>query len=683
MTAQKDTRRSGRITLKKMLLLASAIASTIVIDAEASGAQAQTIDYDTFETMFGEPVTSSATGKPQRESELSADTQIITSDQISRMGANTIPGVLRMVAGLDVRRYGMIDENVSVRGNDAAGGSHTLVLLNGRQVYQDGYNFMDWGVLPAAIGDIRQIEIVRGPNSALYGFNASGGVINIVTRDPLYENRSFVSVKGGSQNYFGGSLVLSHKFSDFFAAKLTVDGMRSKEFTPGNAINVTPTVMTFKTALDLRGKITPNIDWLFSASASKERQALWLDFGSYVHTEPTMRSLIARIDADTSWGLFEIKAYSNRYSTENDLAVSALGENFPINFDYTTTTTVVQASDIIAVNNANDIRLGVEYRNTSLAAKSSGQLLGSQIENLAAASATWTWRIAPRLTMTTAFRLDALTIPTRSSRTIYPRINSDSFQYIEPTFNTKLRYDAVDAGIFGITVARGVQLPPLFDFSPSTMFGPVNFKSNSSLVPATTINVGADYSHRIPKLNANFTLALFAQRTNNMLGTPFATNFTFVPPAQILVSPHNYGRVDDIGGEAKLDGKTDFGLHWSISYAMASVRDLDQSSPINFQRQTPVNSVIGGVDYTRKKFEISTHARWQSHYQDVQANFKTLSLENAMVKNFVTINARIAWNFSKHFVISLNGNQLNAPSLRTTGGIRTQRQLIGMLKADF
>ena len=60
-----------------------------------------------------------------------------------------------------------------------------LVLINGRQVYLDDYGRTAWQTLPVQIDEIRQIEVVKGPNSALFGFNAMGGVINIITFDPL------------------------------------------------------------------------------------------------------------------------------------------------------------------------------------------------------------------------------------------------------------------------------------------------------------------------------------------------------------------------------------------------------------------------------------------------------------------------------------------------------------------
>ena len=70
-------------------------------------AAAQNLDYSTLEQVFHEPVTISATGKPQRASDAPANMVIITQDDIRRSGAMTIPDVLQFIPGVDVRHYGL------------------------------------------------------------------------------------------------------------------------------------------------------------------------------------------------------------------------------------------------------------------------------------------------------------------------------------------------------------------------------------------------------------------------------------------------------------------------------------------------------------------------------------------------------------------------------------------------
>jgi len=123
---------------------------------------------------------------------------IISAEDIQRSGAHDIPGVLRHVAGVDVLQWTNDDADVSVRGYDQPYSPRLLVLIDGRQVYADYYGFTPWSALPVELNAIRQIEIVKGPNAALFGFNAVGGVINIVTYNPLYDDINTGSLAGGN-----------------------------------------------------------------------------------------------------------------------------------------------------------------------------------------------------------------------------------------------------------------------------------------------------------------------------------------------------------------------------------------------------------------------------------------------------------------------------------------------------
>ena len=80
------------------------LASTIVLASMlgATTAVAQSVDYGAAEQMFGEPVTTSATGSPLRSTEAPADMQIISAAEIRQSGETSIPGILQRAAGIDV-----------------------------------------------------------------------------------------------------------------------------------------------------------------------------------------------------------------------------------------------------------------------------------------------------------------------------------------------------------------------------------------------------------------------------------------------------------------------------------------------------------------------------------------------------------------------------------------------------
>ena len=147
----------------------------------ASAGAAQSVDYAALQETIGEPVTTSVTGKPQRASETPAAIEIITRDQIAHSPAHDVPGLLKTYAGVDVNRWLAGQSDVAVRGGVQTYNPRLLVLVNGRQVYLDFYGMTDWNLLGVQLEEIQQIELVRGPATALFGFNAASAVVNIIT----------------------------------------------------------------------------------------------------------------------------------------------------------------------------------------------------------------------------------------------------------------------------------------------------------------------------------------------------------------------------------------------------------------------------------------------------------------------------------------------------------------------
>ena len=82
----------------------SLYAVSALVGMSSVNAQAQSIDYDMLEGLFGEKVTASATGKPQRVSEAPVDMIIIGQDEIVKSGAQDIPQLLQKYAGMSVMR---------------------------------------------------------------------------------------------------------------------------------------------------------------------------------------------------------------------------------------------------------------------------------------------------------------------------------------------------------------------------------------------------------------------------------------------------------------------------------------------------------------------------------------------------------------------------------------------------
>lgn len=107
-------------------------------------------------------------------------TEVITREQIERSHAVDLKQVLEMVPGLSLSRlHGKAGYEVWMQGVD---GNRVLVLIDGYPTARSTNNATDLTQL--GVADIEQVEIVKGAVSALYGSNAIGGVINVITRRP-------------------------------------------------------------------------------------------------------------------------------------------------------------------------------------------------------------------------------------------------------------------------------------------------------------------------------------------------------------------------------------------------------------------------------------------------------------------------------------------------------------------
>ena len=153
------------------------------------------------------PTVFTVSKKEQTISESPSAVSIITDEDIRAYGAINIPDLLRMVPGVDVLAISATDYNVNIRGFNKDATHKLLVLIDGRSVNLDFMGIVLWESLPVTMGEIKRIEIVKGPGSAIWGGNAYSGIINIVTRRPVEALGTTASVSYGEKNTQIGSVI--------------------------------------------------------------------------------------------------------------------------------------------------------------------------------------------------------------------------------------------------------------------------------------------------------------------------------------------------------------------------------------------------------------------------------------------------------------------------------------------
>ncbi len=155
-----------------------------------------------------EPVVITASKIEEPLNKTSASVEVIGREDIEDKQTEMIDETLRGVSGVKINSYGGIDPLawILIRGND---NDHTLVLIDGVEINTPYDNTARLGSIQTS--NIERIEVLKGSHSALYGSEAIGGVINIITRE---KEETDVSVKAGNYETTRGSLFYAGKKGD-------------------------------------------------------------------------------------------------------------------------------------------------------------------------------------------------------------------------------------------------------------------------------------------------------------------------------------------------------------------------------------------------------------------------------------------------------------------------------------
>jgi iron complex outermembrane receptor protein len=181
-----------------------------------------------------EKVVVTATRDTQEIKKIPANVTVITQEKIAAANAKTITDVLENEVGVVVRNLSGTGKNaqVDIRGFGETGPLNTLVLVDGRRVNEIDLSGVDWTQIP--LDQVERIEIVRGSGSVLYGDNAAGGVVNIITKRPEKPFSAGGEVVIGSYHYNKESGSVSGKWGPLSAILSadysSTDGYRENQF---------------------------------------------------------------------------------------------------------------------------------------------------------------------------------------------------------------------------------------------------------------------------------------------------------------------------------------------------------------------------------------------------------------------------------------------------------------------
>lgn len=159
---------------KKIALLTACVVSAV-------GHMAFAAEADNYDEYSGADYVVTATKTQLEKKEVPQSVEVITEQKIKELGAYSVQDALRLANNIDVQDNGMTGNQVQMRGNSTM---HTLILVDGKRMAAENTQSSKnaYELKRINISDVERIEIIRSNGSALYGSDAIGGVINIITK---------------------------------------------------------------------------------------------------------------------------------------------------------------------------------------------------------------------------------------------------------------------------------------------------------------------------------------------------------------------------------------------------------------------------------------------------------------------------------------------------------------------
>lgn len=215
-----------------------------------------------------------AARRPQRLADVTVPTEVVTRETIEATGAADLASVLTEQLGIQFQAGHPSGAGLMLQG---LGSERVLVLLNGQPLAGRVAGTLDVSRIPADM--VERVEVVKGPQSALYGSEAMGGVVNVITRAPVHRGwaADARAVAGGDGRLDAG-LGGSAAFGD---ASLRLDlGRRGVERAPGQATTTGAVAERLDASARLHWRPAPSWDVQANILLLDERQR-WASTGLY------------------------------------------------------------------------------------------------------------------------------------------------------------------------------------------------------------------------------------------------------------------------------------------------------------------------------------------------------------------------------------------------------------------
>ncbi|HEV8395271.1 MAG TPA: TonB-dependent receptor, partial [Vicinamibacterales bacterium] len=317
-----------------------------------------------------------------------AAVSVITSATIQNSPATNVGDLLRAVPGVNVTQVSARDVNINTRGATSTLSTSQLALVDGRSIYLDFYGMVMWDFVPSNPREIKRIEVIRGPASAVWGANAMSGVVNVITKTPrelaaeagssltigvggFQRSAQGVDRDAGSLFYINGSH--AQAVSDKVAYKIsagyfTQDALPRPVGTIPNAFNTPYPAYTNEGTS--QPKFDARVDYSLADSATLTFNGGVAGTEGIIHTgigpfDIKSGSYLSYFSAKYQKGARRVAFFTNVLTADstNLLSRGLDGAFIPLGFD--TKTFDVEAGDSKAIGTHNALTFGGNFRHNT------------------------------------------------------------------------------------------------------------------------------------------------------------------------------------------------------------------------------------------------------------------------------------------------------------------------------
>lgn len=616
-------------------------------------AYSKSINYAAFEELFNEPVTTSANGSPMRRSDVPMDMTIISSADIARYPAREIPDILRHYAGISVRTHAGSSYSVNVRGYNPPASERLLVLVNGRQVYEDFFGVVNWASIPVSLGEIQQIEVVRGPNTALFGFNAVSGVVNIVTKDPLYNDVSYIETDVGTNKYGKVNAAVTHRSDDKWG--LRVSGGYSKINEDHDYVIDSSENGLFHDIdksgdlnLDFSMKLNEDTTVRLETSISDTSQNSITAYLDGATIDEKFVGLKGDISSDTDYGIINFTVYNNRLSSQYQV-----GGEYGFNNDVV----VARLSDTFKLGTEHTFRISGEYRENKNVLSLNGSDFSTSSFYISSLDGLWYWDATPSLSFSSAIRYDHANADLDGSELfgggLVPgnpfSLAAYNNRYDEFGYNFGALYKLTDNDSLRFNASKGIDMPSLFETSFQLSLPGLGYFPDPTIEVSDVHDFQLGYERKLAGIQGAFKTTVFYQQINEMQN--FIAN-----ESRSLFILGNVGDSKVFGVELSLNGKAENNIRWGMNYSFSNVSD-NTNTDLDFEELNSNHMIKANLGYSpNQQWDLDSFIAYDSNYTGIRDinNVNT----NIDINTDIILDMRIAYKPSDDWTVSLNALSL-------------------------